>query len=460
MYLNLNLLPMKNHIYLIITATLLLSACSKKNDMPSYPPPTKAVIKDAGTIPFKIAPLADNQVQIFLRYDQQPIPSKIILKQDTNTLQTVTVSKNNNNYSAIINYAFKPGVKYNFKVQTVATSDTIRQFSINDYTHQFVHAFSYKKLLDLKQSMGPKAADISPSRNYLFIADDINNILYTKRLSLKTFAVDVISDKLLSTFVRAASDDELLIYGDKNTANVPPVTIGPGSDRIILAKYNINTTKSTFVDFVSSGYGRISRVVNNHVLVTNPIFEDKTASLVNLTDLSKVKYSLDNFDFVRINEYSANHILYANNLINTTNGSMSTPLNLDQNSGLIDIDNTSGYAFVGSAKENAAKDILTAFSVYKDGSSVYQSAYTYGNEAYFPVIANIKNDILTFYQCFNYGTQVQIDGYYTLNLKTKEIKLVQADSNSTLAVVSDYQLQDGSIISVRSDGVYRIAPAN
>ncbi len=452
---------MKNNIYLIIAAALLLNSCSKKNDMPFYPPPAKAVIKDAGTIAFKIAPLAGNQVQIFLRYDQNPAPSKIILKQDTNTLQTVTVSKNNtNNYSAIINYAFKPGVKYNFKVQTVVTSDTIRQYSINDYTHQFVQAFNYKKLLDLKQSLGPEALDISPSRNYLFITDDVNNVLYTKRISLKTFAVDVISDKLLSTFIRAVSDNELLIYGDKNTASVPPVTIDRGSDRVTLAKYNINTQQSTFVDFVSSGYGRISRVVNNHVLVTNPIFEDKTASLINLADLSKVKYSLDNFDFTRINEYSANHILYANNLINTTNGFMSTPLNLDQNSGLIDIDNTSGYAFVSSAKENTAKDILTAFSVYKDGSPVYQSAYTYGDGTYPPVIANIKGDILTFYRTFNYSTQVQIDGYYTLNLKTKEVKLVQADGNGNLYVVSDYQLQDGSIISVRTDGVYRITPAN
>ncbi len=264
---------MKNNIYLIIAAALLLNSCSKKNDMPFYPPPAKAVIKDAGTIAFKIAPLAGNQVQIFLRYDQNPAPSKIILKQDTNTLQTVTVSKNNtNNYSAIINYAFKPGVKYNFKVQTVVTSDTIRQYSINDYTHQFVQAFNYKKLLDLKQSLGPEALDISPSRNYLFITDDVNNVLYTKRISLKTFAVDVISDKLPSTFIRAVSDNELLIYGDKNTASVPPVTIDRGSDRVTLAKYNINTQQSTFVDFVSSGYGRISRIVNNHVLVTNPIF--------------------------------------------------------------------------------------------------------------------------------------------------------------------------------------------
>jgi len=451
---------MKNNIYLIIIAALLLSACSKKNDMPSYPPPAKAVIKDSGTIPFKIAPLADNQVQVFLRIDQQPVPSKIILKQDTNTLQTATISKNNNYYSAVINYTFKPGVKYNFKVQAVATSDTIRQFSINNYTHQFVHAFSYKKLLDLKQSLGPKAADLSPSRNYLFITDDVNNVLYTKRLSLKTFAVDVISDKLPSTFVRAASDDELLIYGDKSTANVPQVTIDPGSDRVPLARYDINTQKSTFVDFVSYDYGRISRVVNNHVLVTNPIFEDKTVSLVNLSDLSKVKYSLDNFDFVRINEYSTNHILCANNLINTANGSISTPLNLDQNSGIIDIDNASGYAFVSSAKGTSANDLLTAFSIYKDGSLVYQSAYVHGNQTYFPVIANIKSDILTFYRCFDYNTQVQIDGYYTLNIKTKEIKLIQADSNSTLAVRSDYQFQDGSIISVRADGVYRIAPAN
>jgi hypothetical protein len=449
---------MKKYIYLIVIA-LLISACSKKNDVQTWPPAIKAVIKDAGTIPFKIAPLANDQVKVSLRDDQQQVLSQIMLKQDTTTLQTLKLNKDNlGAFTATFNYAFKPGVKYNFKVQALPVSDTIRQYTINNYSHRYVQTFAYKKLLELKQSLGPDAFDLSPSRNFLFITDDVNNVLYTKRLSLKTFAAEDINNKLPTTFIRAVSDDELLVYGDKNTTNVPAFTSDPGSDRVVLAKYNVNTKQSTFVDFVSRDYGRISRIVNNHVLVTNPIFEDKTASLINLADLSKVKYSLNYFDFTRIHEYSFGHILYANKLVSTTNGSMSVPVNLDDNSGIIDIDDNSGYALVSSVKENTGKDLETAFSVYKDNTLVYQSDYQYGRSASFPIIANIKNDELTFYQHFTYNTTLMIDGYYTLNLKTKEIKLVQADSTPFL--VTDYQLKDGTIISVKADGVYKLTPMN
>lgn len=438
---------------------ILIGGCSKKNDIQTLSPEKKAVIKDAGIIPYKIAPLANNQLKVSFRNDQQTVFSKIILKQDTTTLQTVTLSKDGlNDFSATFNYAFKPGVKYNFKVQTTAVSDTIRQYSINDYNHLYVQAFAYKKVLDLKQSLGPKACDLSPSRNFLFITDDINNVLYTKRLSLKTFAIDNISNKLQSTFIRAVSDDEILTYGDKTTANVPQVTYEPGSDRVVLSRYNINTQQSTFVDFVSSGYGRISRIVNNHVLVTNPVYEDKTASLINLTDLSKVKYSLNNLDFRYINEYSFGHILYANQLVNITNGSMSAPLNLSDNSGIVNIDDNSGYIFVSSVRETAAKNLETAYSVYKNTAAIYQSNYQYGLSAYFPTVANIKNDVLTFYQSFGYNTSTMIDGYYTINLKTGEIKLIDANSNNY--VISDYQLTDGITISVRADGVYKLTPVN
>ncbi|OIQ63638.1 hypothetical protein GALL_548210 [mine drainage metagenome] len=277
------------------------------------------------------------------------------------------------------------------------------------------------------------------------------------RINLQTLAVVPIDYDIAGGPVRAISDHELLVYGGKSTKNLSAIA-DPGYDATILARYDIDLKSSEFVDFVSNEYGRMSRVINNHVLVTNPIFTAKTASLINLGDMSRVKYSLNNFDFTRINQYSFGHIIYENMLVSTSDGSMSAPVSLGPNSGLIEVDDATGYIFTGSGKTNAANQILTAYSIYKGNTVIYQSDYVYGRSVSFPIIFNIKNDVVTFYQYFGYDTNQHIDGYYTLNLKTQDIKLIQADSNPY--VISDYQQKDSSVFSIRTDGVYKLVPVN
>jgi hypothetical protein len=444
---------MKKYIYAVV-ALLLVSACSKKSEV--KPVDTqKITIKDAGDIQFKTIPLANDQLKLtFLKYPDMVL-AKVIMKQDTTTLASQPVTYNiDGSVSATFNYAFQTGKTYNFKVQTTSVSNSVNQYSITGYIHNYVSRYSYQKVLGLHQSLGPNGFDISPSRNYMFVQDDINNVVQTKRISLQNLSVEDVKHNTFTDPIRAVSDNELLVFGDNATENVPQ-TPDPGTDAIVLAKYSMTTGKSVFVDYVSSGYGRVSRIVNNHVLVTNPIFTAKTASLINLADLSKVKYSLGNLDFRYINELSFGHILYYNMLVNTGTGALSPVLDLDGNSALMDVDDSSGYSFVQSIN-NTASSITTAFSVYKGNTPVYQSGYAFGREVFFPVIYNIQNDVLIYYKYFEYDTKVNIDGYYTLNIKTGESKLIQADSNPY--VRSDYQLKNGAIFSVMADGVYKLTP--
>lgn len=446
---------MKKYLYIITIATLLLNACSKKNDE-IHPAQQTVTIKDAGDIQFKAIPLAQNELKLaFQQQQDKQVFSKAILKQNSTILATAAVTVNSDgSSSATFNYAFEAGKTYDFLVQTTPASNVVNQYKISGYTHTYVSFYNYKNVMPLHQSLGPDGFDISPSHNYIFVSDDVNNTIQLKRLSLQTLAVDNLSYNLMGSPIRAVSDNELLVIGDKNTANMP-AKADPGTDAEILAKYNMSTKALTFVDYVSSSYGRISRVIDNHVLVTNPINTAKTASLINLATLSSVKYPLENFSFANIDEYSFNHILYNNMLVNTNTGQFTQPVNLDGNSGLVEIDDATGYGFVTSAvlEPNTA---LTAFSVYKNKTQVYKSAFVQGRTVYFPIIYNIKNDVLTFYQYFGYDTKVNIDGYYTLNIKTGETKLIQADSDPY--VRSDYQLKDGSVFSVKADGVYKLTP--
>jgi len=445
---------MKKYFYLIISV-LLLSACSKKANDEIKPVNVKPTIKDAGAIAFKAAPLSDHELKLYFPNVVGTNLFKAILKQDNAVLATAPVTDDGSGtVSAAFNYDFKPGVKYNFLVQTDLASNGITQYSIADYTHSYVSAYNYQKIFSSHISMGPNGFDISPSRNYLFIADDESNDMKLKRISLKTLAVEDLPYHAAGLIVRAVSDNELLVYGDNTTENLPAAPVA-GTYDAILARYNIDTKKMTFVNYFSSNYGRISRIVNNHVLVADPSYYDNTASLINLDNLSKVKYSLNDFNYAAVDQLSFNHIICDNMLLNTTTGKLTQPLTLSANSGLVEIDDATGYGFVQSyvLTPNVA---TSSFSVYKNKTAVYTSPQTLGLSVFFPVIYNIQNDVLTYFQSFNYDTKVNIDGYYTLNIKTGETKLVQADSNPNSYIISDYQLKDGSVFSVRADGVYKL----
>lgn len=445
---------MKKYACLIISI-LLFSACSKKANDEIKPGNVTPVIKDAGAIAFKAAPLSDHELRLnFIDTGNQKL-AKVILKQGNTALATTPVIYgDNSSVSATFSFDFKPGVKYNFVVQAAVASNTINQYSIPEYVHTYISAYNNQKIFTSHISMGPNGFDISPSRNYLFIADDENNNMKLKRISLKTLAVEDLPYQAAGLIVRAVSDNELLVYGDKTTENLPaaPAT---GTYDAILARYNIDTKKMTFVNYFSSNYGRISRIVNNHVLIADPSYYDNTASLINLDNLSKVKYSLKDFNYAAVDQLSFNHIICDNMLLNTATGKLTQPLTLSANSGLVEIDDATGYGFVQSYILGPT-EATGSFSVYKDKTAVYTSPQIPGISVYFPIIYNIQNDVLTFYQSFNYDTKVNIDGYYTLNIKTGETKLIQADSNPNSYVVSDYQLKDGSIFSVRADGVYKL----
>ena len=431
----------------------MLNACSKKGDN-EIKPDISPIIKDGGAIAFKAAPLSNHRLRLYFLNPPDRTLSKVILKQDNTVLATSLLTDSAGVVYALFDYDFKPGVKYNFAVQTTLASSAITQYSITGYTHSYVSAYNYQKIFASHISMGPSGFDISPSRNYLFIADDVNNNMELKRISLKTFDVQDLPFKAAGLVVRAVSDNELLVYGDKTTENVPAAPAAGTYDEI-LARYNIDTKKMTFVNYFSGSYGRISRIVNNHVLIVDPSYYDYTASLINLGDLSKVKYSLNDSNFGAVDEVSFNHIICNNMLLNTATGKFTRPFDLNANSGLVEVDDATGYGFVQSYI--LTPDVATSsFSVYKNKTAVYTSPQVLGLSVYFPIIYNIQNDVVTYYQCFNYDTKVNIDGYYTLNIKTGEIKLIQADSNPNAYVISDYQLKDGSIFSVRADGVYKL----
>ena len=153
-----------------------------------------------------------------------------------------------------------------------------------------------------------------------------------------------------------------------------------------------------------------------------------------------------------INERTSGQLIYSNSIIDPKDGyigSAQTGSNLQ----IATADAASGYYASVSAITNA-NDIATRFHIYKDNVVVYQSDSKKDRLVTFPALALVNQDLIIFHQYFGYDKQLNIDGYYALNLKTKELKLLQADS-PRFGFTHDYQLDNANFV-VRTDGVYKL----
>ncbi|HWB26971.1 MAG TPA: hypothetical protein VG738_15915 [Chitinophagaceae bacterium] len=441
---------------IVHTLTLLIPiiffACSKHNDVTPAPAPKPVYIKDTSALLFKAVPLSDKEVKVSFLYRAQPSNLiSLLLKKDTATIGTFTINNDMNDvFSADIIYNFSEGSNYSFVVMTNAVNDTSYRYTIKNYSHVYKSAYSYKKLLSTQQNID---FDISPSRNYIFVEDDSNNVITLKRLSLISDAVDYVKPDYYCPQVRAIADDEFTI-----STNLYP-TQTPGTDSLALATYNLTTGKTRFIDWGSSGYGRVSRVVNNHILVTNPVFTGSTVSLVNLINGSKLIYPGNLINFATVREHNYDNIYFQNQVINTANGNIFSPLSTGGDEGIEYYDNSTGLGITStySVIKNPADVYYTSsMAIYSGQSKVYASDTIGNREFSFPKILKELNNSIVFYQTFGYDTAFnvnKIDGYYSLNTSTKKIVLLQCDSQVN---VNDFQLTDKDVISVRPDGIYRL----
>jgi hypothetical protein len=437
----------------ILVVLAVFAGCSKPDSPAPQPQPRPVIIKYVSTaLYFMLTPQSPSQFKISIQSDSSRSLVKLYLKKDTSIVGTFLLgSDGNGSYSAVVSYDLIAGQSYKMVVESGNVNDTALRYTLPVYTHIYLNPFQYEKLLGLTQGLGSKAFDISPSRNMIFITDDVNNTLITKRLSLADAKVDTLGDIVNGLMIRAISDSEILtlsgIYNNRALQE----------DSAALMKFNINTKQFSFVDFVSQTYGRFSRVIKNHILVTEPYYSGGNSALIDLTNNSKVIFPFSSFDFRYIDENSFDHLYYQNYVIDPATGTLQSNLNLTDSSGIEYIDSSSQFTIVSKyrLKQSMTPDHYSSrLSVYQKTNLVYQGDYA--NNRLFQIgrQLQIDNRRLLIYQSFGYDTTFRINGYYMLDLNTNKLNLVQCDSNSY--VLLDFQLDPHSMISVRADGVYRI----
>jgi hypothetical protein len=378
---------------------------------------------------------------------------KLLLKKDNLELGSYSLStdaKNSSIVSTTVKYNFQANTSYQILVQSVEeNSDTvfIKNFRINEYTHTYTNRLKYEKLASITQLLN---FDISPSQNFVYYLDYIDNKPLLKRLSLSEKKIDVLDDNFFSLWVRSVSDDQLVV-GSRNYNNH-----FLKSDSCALLNYNVNTRKTTFLDWGSADYGRFSRVVKNTIAVSNPI-ETGTISVIDLSDNSKKKFSAD---LRYLSEYSYDQIYLGDELYDSASRSFISQLPfLSSNDGIAYFDQDSQYFITVEyfrESEILGTPAYSRMIIYKDNKVVYEQPFEMGRSLSFPRIINLKDDKLVFRQYFDYDSKVHIDGYYVLDIKSKQIKLLQNESSIYFNFDFFSGSNKNSFISIRPYEIYKI----
>jgi hypothetical protein len=398
---------------------------------------------------FKLNPTADDQFAFLVPY-QYNKSYKLYLKKDNKDLADYKLIADNNTGSlnATVKYNFLIYENYDILVRSAReNNDTvyIEEFTIKNYIHHYINKFNYEKLATINQTID---FDISPSRNIIYYTDYINNKLVLKRLSLTDKNIEVLDEDFFSLLIRSKNDNELIVRsGSYNNHFL-------GSDSCALLDYDVFTKKSSFIDWGSADYGRFSRVVNSSIMVSNPVYTG-SISLINLTDETKRTYQAD-IGYLR--EYSFDNIYLGNDIFDFTVYDFSNTLPfLNSNSAVSYYDEDSGYYItVEYFQESSASAVYSRMIIYKDNKVVYEQPYEKGRSFNFPRLINLEDNELIFNQCYEYDSTIRFDGYYMLDINTKEITLLQNDDNNY--VKNDFFIfsNKNSFISVRPYEIYKI----
>ncbi len=437
----------------IISLFFIFSSCTKEEVEPGSDSVQKdVIIIDVSDLDFKIAPLSDTQFDfMIINQTEKKYELELICAQDTLLSQKIESKKDGyaNLYTGV-SYQFDPNKLYQIDVYAshVENNTIVKEKFQCSYQHQYKNGLNYQELAEINQWL---EADITPSRDAIFYEDYVKNKIILKRLLLKDNSLEVMNEDFISTTMRAIDTSNVILekrfYDNRYL----------GKDSSAVVALNLSTNEQHFLGWGSGDYGRYSRIVNNNIFISNPL-ETGTVTRIDLSDHSSMSYPAD-IRFLSENSYDN---IYLNGEAYDFNTSTFKNLfpTLGVNYYVAYSDAELGYSIVVERfHDESESEVYSRFLVYHDDKIVYEEPYEKAVTFQFPALMDFSSDKIIFYKGYDYSSVVRFDGYYTLNLKTKQIELLQNDSEEYNYIKRDFFINkdSNSFISVRPHRIYKIS---
>lgn len=407
----------------------------------------KTVLND---LKFKIIPISVDQFKIIIS-GVNGKTYQLFLENNNQVLHNCMLDKMTSTealFSTVIRYNFSPYKLYNIVIREFGEDRrtvSIGTFTIFDYKYKYIDKFHYELIASIHQRCD---FDISPSRDMIFYNDYIDNKFILRRLSITDKKLEIIDDNFFSRLIRV-NNNKLIVATKKINNHFL------GGDSCALLEYDLNTHKTSFIDWGSDDYGRYSRVVNNSIMVTNPLFSN-LVTLIDLSDNSKRKHTED-FRYLR--EYNFDQIYVGNKIYDFSNASFTNILPFqNSNSSIVYYDKNSQYIITEEFfRESPPSSVYySKMVIYKNNKIVYEQPFEKGRTFCFPKIINLNGNKLIFHQYYDYESTVRYDGYYQLDLITKEIIPLHYESNIFMQYDFFNISGKNSFISIRSNEIFKI----
>jgi len=450
---NIAMKTFQNFMFLFMIGFIFFSSCNKEEvELPNNLIAKDTIYTNLNVLSFKIMPLSDNQFRFAVLNDGEK-SYELKIKCGGETLLSQPINEKDPYIAGLysdVTYAFNHNAEYQiFVLATYEENNTIVQAKsqVYFYKHRYKNELDYQKVADTNQLL---EVDITPLRDAIFYEDYVHNKVILKRLTLNDDKLEVINDDFPFTPLRSIDTANLVMetkfFGDHYL----------GKDSSAIVSLNLNSNAQRFLGWGSNDYGRYSRIVNNNIFISNPVASGKITR-IDLLNYSSQEYPAD-IRFLRENSYD--NVYLNSDVYDFTSSAFKRIFpTLGNGFSIVYFDAELGYAVVEEGFYGEEQNTYyTRFLVYKDDKIMYEQSYERGLTLQFPSLIDFSTDKIIFYKGYDYGAGIRFDGYYSLDLKTNEVELIQNDSEEYYYVRRDFFLNEDSdsFISVRPHGIYKI----
>lgn len=344
--------------------------------------------------------------------------------------------------AASLAFDFIPEESYELRVDLAMDSNTIFRYELPTYTHVFESQLQSQTLAEFNYI---RDFDLTPQRDYLFFNRYKGSEIELVGLDL-TSGNHTIIEGVNGASVRALDRDNLLYVNSGITVSE-------------ITKHTISSGVSVPFGQTRANMGDLSRVVDNHLVFSNPIEDgNRTLTIVNLDNYDR--RIIEDFAFGnRLRPEIIGQLTFGNSILDPQTGLLSEELSPFVGTSLIQFfpDEDLVLFRQSTLYQQGDETVFSGIALKKvSGEVVFETEKTakFDTNYIIPSESQLQNNTLLIYKSYTPSTETHwVSGFYRVDLATGAMALVQSDTRVAPAINGMVQLSDNHWLIIYSNRI-------